>query len=254
MKITQLQASKDNYIYILTCEETKMVGVVDPTEAEIVLDWLDNHELELNCIFNTHHHHDHTGGNARLQAKFPECEIVAPAAEYDKIPNIDLPVIDGHGVRLGKLRAQVIDVKGHTKGHVAYWFREENIVFCGDVLFSLGCGRIFEGTPKEMWESLKKLRSLPEETIIYPAHEYTKTNAEFALTVEKNNPLLQNYVTKIRKMRYENKPTVPSLLAVEKAINPFLRCDIPQFKKAVNMEDVSDLEVFTEIRARKDSF
>lgn len=254
MEIIQLQAAQDNYIYILVCEETKMVGVVDPTEAKPVLDWLSDYGLELNCIFNTHHHHDHIGGNDVLQKKFPECEIVAPAAEYDKIPNIDLPVMEGHGVVLGSCRAQVIDVKGHTKGHVAYWFEKQNAVFCGDALFSLGCGRIFEGTPAEMWNSLKKLRSLPEETLIYCAHEYTENNAEFALTIETTNPLLQNYVTKIRKMRREKKPTIPSVLAIEKAINPFLRCDHLSLKKAVNMEDASDIEVFAEIRARKDRF
>ncbi len=254
MEIVQLSALKDNYIYMLICEETGMTGVVDPTSAEPVLKWLKDNNKKLDCIFNTHHHWDHIGGNKKLQKKFPNCEIVAPASEMERIPDIDLPVFDGYGVRLGQCRAVVIEVPGHTTGHVAYWFEKDNALFCGDALFSLGCGRMFEGTPTQMWNSLKKIRNLPEETQIYCAHEYTEDNAKFAETIETTNPLLKKYHQRITKMQSENISTIPSVLAIEKAINPFLRCDHPSLKQAIGMPDSTAEEVFAEIRARKDNF
>lgn len=254
MEIIQLPVLTDNYIYVITCKETGLTGVVDPATADPVLTYLATQNKKLDCIFNTHHHGDHIGGNAKLMAHFPDCEIVAPASEKERIPNIDMPVQDGHRVRLGMCHAQVMTLPGHTTGHVAYWFEGQNALFCGDALFSLGCGRMFEGTPAEMWNSLRKIRSLPDETHIYCAHEYTLDNARFAETIETTNPLLKSYHKKISKMREKGEPTVPSVLAIEKALNPFLRCDHPEVKAAVNMDDAPAEEVFAEIRKRKDNF
>lgn len=254
MEIIQLPVLSDNYIYIVTCEETGMTGVVDPASADPVIAYLLAKNKKLDCIFNTHHHEDHTGGNARLLERYPDCEIVAPASETARIPDIDIPVKDGSTVRLGMCTAKVMEVPGHTTGHVIYWFEKQNALFCGDSLFSLGCGRMFEGTPAQMWDSLKKIRSLPDETHVYCAHEYTLDNAKFAETVEANNPLLKTYRKKIEKMRAKHEPTVPSVLAIEKAINPFLRCDHPEVKKAVGLENSDPSDVFAEVRRRKDNF
>jgi len=254
MEIIQLPVLTDNYIYVLTCKETGMTGVVDPASADPVIAYLVTQGKKLDCIFNTHHHGDHIGGNKKLLERYPDCEIIAPKSETKRIPDIDVPVIEGDSLRLGTCRVKVLGVPGHTTGHVAYWFEKQNALFCGDALFSLGCGRMFEGTPEQMWDSLKKIRSLPDETHIYCAHEYTEANAEFAVTIETTNPLLQRYQGKIQKMREKQEPTVPSVLAIEKVLNPFLRCDHPEVKAAVGLENASAAEVFAEIRTRKDNF
>lgn len=253
LEIRQFPCLQDNYGFLVRCSETGEVAVIDTPEAEVILEEAQTLGWPISAIWNTHHHWDHAGGNAAI-AKATGAQIIAPRAEQATIGHVDQPVSPGDTVMLGHERAQVIDVGGHTLGHVAYWFEDAGVAFVGDSLFALGCGRMFEGTPEQMWDSLKKIRNLPDETHVYCAHEYTLDNAAFAETIEKSNPLLKSYRKKIEKMRSKNEPTVPSVLAIEKSINPFLRCDHPAVKKAVGMEKADPAEVFAEVRKRKDNF
>ena len=182
------------------------------------------------------------------------CTIVGPLADHDRIAGIDIDVKDGDIYKFGDLEAKVFDTPGHTRGHIAYWFKQNSSLFCGDTLFALGCGRVFEGTFAQMWDSLGKLRELPDNTVVYCAHEYTQSNAKFAITIEKDNAALLERATEIDLLRAENKRTVPSLLGVEKATNPFLRADIPSVAEALGLSSEDPVQVFSEIRKRKDNF
>ncbi|MFN3399981.1 MAG: hydroxyacylglutathione hydrolase, partial [Ferrovibrio sp.] len=180
--------------------------------------------------------------------------IIGPEADADRIPGLDIAVGDNEGINLGNETARVFDVPGHTKGHIAYWFADSQALFCGDTLFALGCGRLFEGTPAQMWSSLSKLRRLPDETRVYCAHEYTESNARFAVTVEPGNEVLQQRYHRIKELRAAGQPTVPSTLAEEKATNPFLRPMSDNIRLQLNMTDADDVAVFAEVRKRKDTF
>lgn len=234
-----IPAFQDNYFFFLKDEKTEQTAVVDPGSAATVLDYLDHHKLSLDYIFNTHHHWDHTGGNAKLKS-LQNCTIIGPAGEQDKIPCLDQPVQENDVVSLGETSFQIFDVPGHTAGHIAYYDETNKNLFCGDTLFAMGCGRLFEGTAEQMFNSLQKLSSLPDETEIYCAHEYTLSNGEFALTVESDNHDLITRVDQVRTDRQQNKPTIPSTLEQEKKTNPFLR--------AQNIKD------FAHIRTLKDNF
>ena len=174
--------------------------------------------------------------------------------EASKIPGIDREVGDGDTVTLGSHAAKVIDVPGHTLGHIAYWFENDDVAFVGDTLFALGCGRIFEGTPDQMWTSLQKIMALPDQTTIYCAHEYTMANAKFALSVEPQNEALQARVKEIESLRAQNIPTVPTTIALEKATNPFLRPSSPDLQQTIGLVGAPELDVFAETRRRKDNF
>jgi len=169
------------------------------------------------------------------------------------VPGVDVAVAEGDTCAFGASRARVCDTPGHTSGHMAFWFENGNALFCGDTLFALGCGRLFEGTPQQMWTSLQKLRALPDDTIVYCAHEYTQSNAAFALSVDGENSTLQTYAAEIRAKRADGKPTIPSQLGLEKATNPFLRADNAQLAAAIGMAGANSTDVFREIRGRKDS-
>jgi hydroxyacylglutathione hydrolase len=253
LHIQQLPVLSDNYVYLLCDEESGVCAAVDPAEAELVLSVLRDGGLTLTHILNTHHHSDHVGGNERLKAE-TGCAIVGPRADASRIPGIDVEVGNGEEFRLGNALAKVFDVPGHTRGHIAYWFEGDKALFCGDTLFALGCGRLFEGTPQEMWQSLTSLRGLPGDTSVYCAHEYTQANARFALTVEPDNEALKAIAERVEVRRAKGLPTVPSLMADEQAANPFLRADQDELQRAMGLENADPLSVFAEIRRRKDVF
>jgi hydroxyacylglutathione hydrolase len=251
--IHQLLCLKDNYVYLLRDPATAATAVVDPSEAKPVLAALQEKGWRLTHILNTHHHWDHTGGNVELK-QATGALIVGPRADRDRIPEIDVDVAEGETYSVGGQTARVYDVPGHTRGHIAFWFEGSRALFCGDTLFTLGCGRLFEGTPEQMWKSLSKLRPLPAETRVYCGHEYTQANARFAVTLEPDNAALAERSRRIDALRAEGKPTVPGTMGEELATNPFLRADQPELQQAMGLAGRDPVAVFAEIRGRKDKF
>ncbi len=253
LEVVQIPVLHDNYIYLIHEPNGWATAVIDPAVAEPVLQTLEENGWKLTHILNTHHHGDHVGGNIELKRK-TGCAVVAMARDKERIPGIDIEVSEGDIIGLGHAEAKVLDVPGHTSGHIAFWFAEEYALFCGDTLFGLGCGRLFEGHAKEMWSSLEKIRALPLSTRIYSAHEYTQANGRFALQMEPENQALQQRMEQIAKLRYLGLPTVPSLLEDELATNPFLRPHSPEIRRRLGLSKAADWQVFAEIRHRKDSF
>lgn len=252
LEIEVLPALSDNYVYLLFDPATGASGVVDPAEAGPVLARLKSLGRGLDWILSTHHHVDHTGGNLEVKAA-TGCQIVGPRAEHDRIPGIDLNVGEGESFQLGSAVARVFDTPGHTAGHISYWFAESSALFCADTLFALGCGRLFEGTAAQMWHSLSKFSELPDDTRVFCGHEYTLSNAAFALTVDPDNAALQSRAAEIKKLRDTGTPTIPSTLGAERATNPFLRPSDPAIRSLLGMPDATNAEVFGEIRRRKDN-
>jgi hydroxyacylglutathione hydrolase len=252
LEIRQLKALRDNYVYLLRDPETAATGAVDPSELGPVFAALAETGWHLTHVLNTHHHPDHTGGNLALKEK-TGCTIVGPRADRARIPGIDIDVADGEDYAFGKQVARVFDVPGHTRGHIAFWFGGSGALFCGDTLFTLGCGRLFEGTPQQMWRSLSKLKALPPETRVYCGHEYTQANARFALTVEPRNEALVARSRRVDELRSRNQPTVPATMGEELATNPFLRADQPALQAAMGASG-DPVATFAEIRRRKDVF
>ncbi len=253
VEIHQVPVLNDNYVYLLNHRASGTCGVVDPAVAGPVIETLDELGWKPNWVLNTHHHGDHTGANLEFKERYG-CRIVGPRAEADNIPGIDVAVGDGDTFKLAEAEAIVFDVPGHTSGHIAFWFKDSAALFCGDALFALGCGRVFEGTHEQMWASLDKLRTLPPETQIYCAHEYTEGNLRFALDIEPDNDALKLRGDAIIASRKIEKPTVPSSLADELATNPFLRADDPVLQEALGMPGAAPSAVFSEVRTRKDNF
>ena len=253
LEIHQIPVLDDNYVYLAHDPATAACAVVDPAVTEPVMEALSRRRWSLTHILNTHHHGDHVGGNMALK-EATGCTIVGPRADAARIPGIDVQVGDGDTCDLGSQTARVFDVPGHTRGHIAYWFEGSDALFCGDTLFALGCGRMFEGTPRQFWTSLAKLRHLPDRTRVYCAHEYTNANADFALSVDPGNARLRARAEEVLKLRENGKPTVPSTLGEEKATNPFLRADAPDFQQAIGMAGDDPVSVFAETRRRKDNF
>ncbi|MDQ7089396.1 MAG: hydroxyacylglutathione hydrolase [Methylococcales bacterium] len=239
LKIHQIPVLNDNYIYLLHETSSDQTAVIDPAIAEPVLDTLNTLGLSLNYILNTHHHHDHIGGNVALK-KATGCQIVGAEADKSRIPQLDIALKEGDCFQLGAEKARVIATDGHTLGHLVFYFEQANALFCGDTLFAMGCGRLFEGTAEQMWASLNKIAALPQQTQIYCAHEYTETNAVFALSIEPKNADLKFRMEQIKLQRQQGLATVPFSLAEELATNPFLRAE--------------NCEAFAEIRQQKDSF
>jgi len=250
--IRQLKALKDNYVYLLRDPATGATGAVDPSEAGPVEAALAETGWRLTHVLNTHHHPDHTGGNLALKSKW-NCIVVGPRADHARIPGIDVDVGENDEYAFGTQVAKVFDIPGHTRGHISFWFPASRAVFCGDTLFALGCGRLFEGTPQQMWHSLSKLRALPPETRVYCGHEYTQANARFALTMEPANAALVERSRAVDKLRAEQRSTVPSLMGEEIATNPFLRADQPALQSAMGSPG-DPVATFAEIRRRKDVF
>jgi hydroxyacylglutathione hydrolase len=255
LQIEQIPVLRDNYIYLAHDADSGACAAVDPAVAAPVLAALDRLGWRLTHILNTHHHHDHVGGNLELK-RATGCTIVGNRDDARRIPGIDVLVAEGDTVALGSATARVLDVSGHTIGHIAYWFAEDEALFCGDTMFSLGCGRLFEGTPNQMWTSLLKLRDLPGETRVYCAHEYTESNARFALSIEPENASLVQRAREVQALRALGRPTVPSTIALERATNPFLRADDASLRYAAGLgtHDPDPVAVFADIRRRKDTF
>lgn len=253
LEVELIPAFSDNYIFLAYDREAGVCAVVDPGEEAPVLKRLDELGLKLTHILNTHHHFDHTGANLALKEKFG-LTIAGPAGEGDKIPGLDVPLDEGDTFDFGPHRAAILNVGGHTLGHIAWHFADEKVAFVGDTLFALGCGRIFEGTADQMWTSLSKLAALPADTKVYCAHEYTMANAAFAVTVEPGNQALLDRVEQIKKMRADDIPTVPTTIGLELETNPFLRPDSANLQQTVGLVGGDAVAVFAETRSRKDNF
>ncbi|MDA8712899.1 hydroxyacylglutathione hydrolase [Alphaproteobacteria bacterium] len=251
LEIYQFPCLSDNYGFLVHDSESGETACIDTPETAPILAALEKTGWTLTQIWNTHHHYDHAGNNEEIK-RITGCTITGPAGEADKIPAIDRAVDDGDTVMLGAHEAHVLNVGGHTLGHIA--FHMEGHAFVGDSLFALGCGRVFEGTMAQMWESLQKLNALPDGTQIYCAHEYTTSNAAFAVTIDPDNEALSQRVAEISALRAANKPTVPTEIALERATNPFLRATDANVQARLNMSGAPTVDVFAEIRARKDSF
>jgi len=244
---------QDNYGVLLHDSATGATASIDAPEAAAVETALAATGWRLTDILVTHHHADHTGGIAELKAHH-RCRVVAPDGEAARIPLVDATVRERDKVAVGSLQGEVYETPGHTAGHISYFFAADKLAFVGDTLFSIGCGRVIEGTPEMMWQSLLKLRRLPDDTSIYCGHEYTQANIRFATTIEPNNAVLTAREKQVDRLRAENKPTIPSTLGEEKAANPFLRADLPELAKSVRLAGKPAWEVFAEIRARKNTF
>ena len=253
LEIEQIPVLSDNYVYLVHEPRAAVTGVVDPAVAEPVLERLGARGWTLDWILSTHHHADHTGGNLALK-QATGCRIAGPKADAARIPGIDLGLAENDRFQFGEVEAQVFETPGHTSGHISYWFADAKALFCADTLFSLGCGRVFEGTPAQMWSSLSKLAALPDDTLVYCAHEYTKSNARFALSVDPDNPALKERAAEVDRQRAADQPTVPTRLSAERAANPFLRVRDPAIRAKLGMASASDVDVFAEIRRRKDNF
>jgi len=240
----------DNFGYLIHDPATQATASIDAPEAAPILRALEREGWTLTDILVTHHHHDHVGGVAELKQKFG-CRVVAPHDKSTKIANVDLRVGQGDVVKVGGLLARVLETPGHTLDHVSYVFDTDKALFAADTLFSIGCGRVFEGNYPMMWESLLKLRALPDDFKLYCGHEYTASNIKFALTVEPDNPALQARAGEVTKLRAEGKPTIPVTLGEEKKANVFLRADDPSVAVKLHMKGAGAAEVFGELRERK---
>ena len=251
LQIHQFPCLSDNYGFLVRDTDSGATAVIDTPDADEILRQAKAKGWRITDIWNTHWHPDHAGGNAAIKEK-AGAKVTGPA-EVERIGALpDLVVDEGDVVNLGGVPARVINVGGHTLGHIAYVFDDAKVAFVGDALFSMGCGRLFEGTPQQMWTSLQKIAALPDDATLYCAHEYTQSNARFAVTVDKSNPALQARVAEVERLRAANEPTVPMTLRQEKATNPFLRA--PLLKEAIAAPNAQDWEAFAEIRSRKDNF
>ena len=253
LEIAQFACLNDNYGFLVHDPESGETACIDTPETTPIMDALAARGWTLTHIWNTHHHFDHAGNNLAIKEK-TGCMIIGPAGEADKIPGIDRAVDDGDTVMLGAHEAHILNVGGHTLGHIAFHLADDKMAFVGDSLFALGCGRVFEGTMAQMHASLEKLNALPDGTIIYCAHEYTAANAAFAKTIDPDNQALQTRIDDITALRAANKPTVPTEIGLERATNPFLRADDAAVQAHLGMRGAPPVEVFAEIRARKDNF
>ena len=253
LDIVTIPCLSDNYAYLLRDTATGKVAVVDVPEAGPLLAALNESGWGCDLVLITHHHYDHIDGVAELVAA-TGAKVVGAKADAHRLPPLDRQVAEGDRVSVGDSEGVVLDVSGHTVGHIAYHFADSGAVFTADSLMALGCGRVFEGTMPMMWESLSKLAALPGETQVYSGHEYTAANAKFAATIEPNNPLLKARTAEIAQKRANGEPTVPATIAEELNTNPFLRAAKESVKAAVGMTGATDAEVFAEVRTRKDNF
>lgn len=239
LELVQIPVLTDNYVYLIHEPDSGATAVIDPAVSEPVLAVLAARHWRLSHILCTHHHGDHVGGNLDLKSATGAL-VVGAARDRARIPGLDIDVAEGDEVYIGQATAKVIETPGHTLAHICYWFEEDALLFCGDTLFSLGCGRLFEGTAHQMWDSFAKIRALPPRTRLCCAHEYTRSNARFALTVEPGNRDLAARAAEVERLAVQGIPTVPTTLGQELAVNPFLRA--------------ADVHEFAERRRRKDTF
>ena len=253
MNIEIIACLNDNYSYLLHEESSNTVAIIDPSEFEACDKIIGKNYKKLDFILNTHHHYDHVGGNKELKKKY-NSTVLGFENDKNRIPGIDKVLKDNQDFKIGLLNFNTIFIPGHTRGHVAFYFKKEKILFTGDTLFSLGCGRVFEGTYEQMFQSLKKLKSLPDDTKVYCGHEYTYKNLEFCLTFNPNNNFLKKKKSEIELSLKNKKLTIPSTIGDEIRANIFFRFNDPDVKKAINLENSSDIEVFTKLRDLKDNF
>ena len=249
LTVHQFPVLSDNYGFLIRDEATGKTATIDTPDAAAILAELETLGWRLDLIMNTHWHHDHAGGNAQIKAA-TGCAIVGPG-EVTRIAPLDRQVTDGDTVDLGETRFAVLETGGHTLGHISYFDAADHVAFVGDTLFALGCGRLFEGTAQQMWTSLQKLAALPDDTRVYCAHEYTASNARFALSVD-DSPALKSRADAVFAARERGEPTVPTTIALEKATNPFLRAHA--LAARVGKAGAPDYEAFGAVRAAKDGF
>ena len=253
LEVVQFPCLNDNYGFLIHDTATNTTATIDTPEVAPINAALEAQGWRLDFILNTHHHFDHAGGNEALKEQWG-AKVVGAASDAQRIPGIDIQVSEGDEVAIGESRGVVFEVPGHTSGHVAYYFESAGVAFVGDTLFALGCGRLFEGSPEQMWTSLQKLIALPADTKVYCAHEYTQANAAFALSVEPDNPALQARAKQIDELRAKGEPTVPTTIGEELASNPFVRPDSAGLQATLQMPGASLVDVFAETRRRKDHF
>jgi hydroxyacylglutathione hydrolase len=253
LEIALVPMLTDNYAYLLHDEASGATAILDPSEAQPALDAAAARGWTISHILDTHHHHDHCGGNLGIK-QATGAKVVGSAYDRERIPGIDLAVDEQSGFDFAGHKAQVLFIPGHTRGHIAFHFADSKAVFCGDTLFSIGCGRMFEGTPDVMWPSLLKLRALPDDTRIYCGHEYTEANIRFARAADPDNAALKARADEAKRLRAAGRPTIPALLGAEKQANPFLRADAPELAARFGGRDKPAHEIFGAIRAAKDRF
>ncbi len=250
-QISQFICRSDNFGVLLHDPESGATAAIDAPDGAAVLAALDAKKWQLTDILVTHHHADHTEGIPALKERFPSARVVAAAKDRSRIPGADTYLAEGDDVAVGPYVAKVIETPGHTSGHIVYWFENDNLLFAGDTLFAMGCGRVLETPMATMWDSLTKLAQIPGECQVYCGHEYTLANARFALTVDPRNEVLKHRAAEVEKMRAAGQMTLPTTIALELATNPFLRAGDPDVQAAVGMAGADPAAVFAEIRERK---
>ncbi|KAB2848721.1 MAG: hydroxyacylglutathione hydrolase [Hyphomicrobiaceae bacterium] len=251
LEIHQFICRSDNFGVLIHDHVAKVTASIDTPDADKIATEAENNGWKITHILNTHHHGDHTGGNLAMKSRCGAI-VVGPRAEAAKIPGLDVAVGEGDTYRFGNFEARVLDTPGHTAGHISYWLPQAGVAFVGDTMFSLGCGRLLEGTAETMWRSLSKLMALPPETLIYCGHEYTAANARFALSIEPENEKLQARAREVGDLRAAGKPTLPVRLGLELETNPFLRPSSPMIQTRLGMAGRPLHEIFGEVRLRKD--
>ena len=253
-QIHQFMCLDDNFGVLIHDPQTGATASLDAPEAGPILAALEQKGWTLTDILVTHHHNDHIGGIPALREKFPQARIVGPAPDRERVPGADLYVGEGDHIKVGALEANIIETPGHTRGHIVYFFPQDKMLFAGDTLFALGCGRAFEAPGEVLYDSVAKLAALPDDTKLYCGHEYTLSNGKFALSVDAGNAALQARMSEVTALREQKRPTLPSVLSVEKATNPFMRTGDAAIRAHLGMEKASDAAVFAELRERKNKF
>lgn len=251
--VHQFPCLSDNYGYLLHDTASSLTAAIDTPDAVEIERQLNDKGWHLDVIYNTHHHHDHVGGNLALQAHY-QCDIYASQYDARRIPGITHTLKDGDVIELGHHQIDILFTPGHTLGHILYYFRQQNMLFCGDTIFAMGCGRLFEGSPEDMWQSLNRIMHLPDETVIYCAHEYTLANANFANAVLPENKDILRRKKDVERLRDENIATIPTTLAVEKQTNPFLLAGSQETKDFLALSKATDEACFKHLRQLKDNF
>lgn len=250
LEIHQFPCLSDNYGVLVHDRAAGLTAAIDAPEAEAVRRALGEKGWKLTHILVTHHHADHTAGIEPLKTE-TRCTVIGPKAEANRIKGLDKTVAEGDVFAFGGTEVRVLDTPGHTAGHITYWLPSESVAFAGDTLFAIGCGRVIEGDAETMWRSLQKLAKLPAATTVYCGHEYTASNAKFALTIEPENAALQQRAAEVEKLRAAGKPTLPTRIDIELETNPFLRPHVAAIRKRLGLEKAADWQVFGEIRERK---
>ena len=253
MKIKIVKCLTDNYSYIIFDKRTLYAAVIDPSEADPIINQIEQNNLVLKYILNTHHHYDHVGGNKKLKEKY-NCKVIGFEKDKHRIPDIDIGLKDNEKWKNELFECEVKHIPGHTSGHICIYIKKLNALFTGDTLFSLGCGRIFEGTYKEMYDSLNMLKKFPNDTKIYCGHEYTKKNSDFCLSIDKNNYNLVGKIKEINKNIKNGMPTIPSILSDELSCNIFLRSNNLDIQKQLGINSGDPIETFAKLRDLKDNF